>query len=233
MRRNLGFGMTKKVGFVHTVVALADRFKQQMAEFFPDVRAFHIVDESLIHDVLESGELTSSIIRRLSAHVVLAREGGADLIMVTCSSTSPGVDVARKLVDVPVLKIDDPMAEKAVEMAESSIGVLATAKTTLVPSTELIKSKARIKDKSIGIETKLCDKAFDLLLRGDKEGHDRLVKDAALGLAKKIEVLVLAQASMSHLAAEIERASKTPVLTSPKLAMEAIGRLLRRETKNV
>lgn len=224
--------MTKKVGFVHTVVALADRFKQQMAELFPDVRSFHIVDESLIHDVLESGELTSSIIRRLSAHVVLAREGGADLIMVTCSSTSPGVDVARKLVDVPVLKIDDPMAEKAVEMAES-IGVLATVKTTLVPSTELIESKARIKGKSVTIESKLSDKAFDLLLRGDKGGHDRLVKDAALGLANKVDVLVLAQASMSHLATEIERASKTPVLTSPKLAMEAIGRLLRMETKNV
>jgi len=72
-----------------------------------------------------------------------------------------------------------------------------------------------------------------LLLQGDREGHDRIVKDAALELAKKIEVLVLAQASMSHLAAEIERASKIPVLTSPKLAMEAIGRLLRTETKNV
>jgi len=224
--------MTKKVRFVHTVVALADRFKQEMAEFLPDVRAFHIVDESLINDVLESGELTSSIIRRLSAHVVLAREGGANLIMVTCSSTSPAVDVARKLVDVPVLKIDDPMAEKAVEMAES-IGVLATVKTTLIPSTELIKRKAKIKDKSVRIESILCEKAFDLLLQGDREGHDRLVKDAALELAKKIEVLVLAQASMSHLAAEIERASKTPVLTSPKLAMEAIGRLLRTETRNV
>ncbi len=214
------------------MVALADRFKQEMAESLPDVRAFHIVDESLINDVLESGGLTSSIIRRLSAHVVVAREGGADLIMVTCSSTSPAVDVARKLVDVPVLKIDDPMAEKAVEMAES-IGVLATVKTTLIPSTELIKSKAKIKDKSVRIESILCEKAFDLLLQGDKEGHDRLVKDAALELAKKIEVLVLAQASMSHLAAEIERASKTPVLTSPKLAMEAIGRLLRTETRNV
>jgi len=95
--------------------------------------------------------LTSSIVRRLSAHVVLAREGGADLIMVTCSSTSPGVDVARKLVDVPVLKIDDAMAEKAVEMGES-IGVLATVKTTLIPSAELIKSKARIRGKSVSIE---------------------------------------------------------------------------------
>ncbi|MFQ6078672.1 MAG: aspartate/glutamate racemase family protein [Thermodesulfobacteriota bacterium] len=224
--------MTKKVGFVHTVVALADRFKQEMAKFLPDVRAFHIVDESLINDVLELGELTSSVVRRLSAHVVLAREGGADLIMVTCSSTSPGVDVARKLVDVPVLKIDDPMAEKAVEMAES-IGVLATVKTTLIPSTGLIKSKAKIKDKSVRIESILCEQAFTLLLQGDKEGHDRLVKDAALELAKKIEVLVLAQASMSHLAPEVEKASNTPVLTSPKLAMEAIGRLLGRETENV
>jgi Asp/Glu/hydantoin racemase len=222
--------MTKKVGFIHTALAPADLIKHQMAEVFPNVRAFHIVDESLLQDLLESGELTSSIIRRLSAHVVLAREGGADLIMVTCSSTSPGVDVARKLVDVPVLKIDDPMAEKAVEMSDS-IGVLATVKTTLIPSTELIKSKATIKDKVIRVESILCEKAFDLLLKGDREGHDRLVKDAALDLAEKVEVLVLAQASMSHLAAEIEVAAKTPVLTSPNLAMEAIGRLLGTETK--
>jgi len=222
--------MTEKVGFIHTALALAHLFKHQMAEVFPNVRAFHIVDESLLQDLLESGELSSSIIRRLSAHVVLAREGGADLIMVTCSSTSPGVDVARKLVDVPVLKIDDPMAEKAVEMSDS-IGVLATVKTTLIPSTELIKSKATMKDKFIRVESILCEKAFDLLLQGDREGHDRLVKDAALELAEKIEVLVLAQASMSHLAAEIEVAAKTPVLTSPNLAMEAIGHLLGTETK--
>jgi Asp/Glu/hydantoin racemase len=223
--------MTKKVAFVHTVVPLADQFRQQWAKLYPGVRAFHIVDESLLQDVLESGELSSSVVRRLSGHVLLAREAGADLIMVTCSSTSPAVDVARKLVDVPVLKIDDPMAEKAVEMADS-VGVLATVKTTLSPSTDLIKSKASIMGKSVRIESILCEKAFDLLLQGDREGHDRLVKDAALELAKKIEVLVLAQASMSHLAAEIERASKTPVLTSPKLAMEAIGRLLRTETRN-
>lgn len=223
--------MTKKVGFVHTALAPVDLFKQQMAEFFPDVRTFHILDESLLHDLFESGELTSSIIRRLSGHVLLAREAGADLIMVTCSSTSPAVDVARKLVDVPVLKIDDPMAEKAVEMADS-VGVLATVETTLFPSTDLIKSKARIMDKPVRIESRLCAKAFDLLLQGDRQGHDRLVKDAALELAKEVEVLVLAQASMSHLAAEIGRESKTPVLTSPKLAMEAIGRLLRMETRN-
>lgn len=218
--------MTKKVGFVHTMVALADRFKKMMAEAFPDIGSFHIVDESLIQELLESGELTPSLVRRLCSQIILAREAGADLIMVTCSSTSPGVDVARKLVDVPVLKIDDPMAERAVEMAES-VAVLATAKTTLIPSTELIKNKAKEKGKSVKIESALCEKAFDLLLQGDREGHDRLVKDAALGLAKKAKVLVLAQVSMSHLATEIEKTVRVPVIASPKLAMEAIGNFLK------
>ena len=99
----MGIGMTKKVAFVHTVVALADRFKQQMAEFFPDVRAFHIVDESLINDVLESGELTSSVMRRLSAHVLLAREAGADHYLV---KGFPASELAR-LIEASLQGVSD------------------------------------------------------------------------------------------------------------------------------
>lgn len=88
--------MTRKIGFVHTNVPIANLFKQLIAEHLSGVATFHIVDESLIQDTLQAGKLTPSILKRLSAQTVLAREAGADLIMCTCSSMSPGVDVARK-----------------------------------------------------------------------------------------------------------------------------------------
>jgi aspartate/glutamate racemase len=131
------------------------------------------------------------------------------------------VDFARKLVDVPVMKIDEPMAEKAVEAADT-VGVLATAKTTLVPSVELIKQVAEKKGKPVKVESKLIAEAFDFFLQGDMENHDRLVKAAGLELARQSDVLVLAQASMSHLAEEIENASGKPTLTSPRIAMNAL-----------
>jgi hypothetical protein len=58
------------------------------------------------------------------------------------------------------------------------------------------------------------------------DSHDRLVKTAGVELARQSDVLVLAQASMSHLATEIENASGTKTLTSPPIAVNALKKLV-------
>jgi Asp/Glu/hydantoin racemase len=209
------------VGFVHTGVAIANMFKPMIAERLPGVSSFHIVDDSLIQDLLQTGQMTPSILRRLCRQVELAEEAGAQLIMVTCSSIAHGVDMARKMVSVPVMKIDEPMAEKAISLSDR-IGVLATAKTTMGPSVKLIEDKASEAGKKITIHSVLSADAFDCFLRGDMEAHDRIVKEAASKLVGKVGVAVLAQASMGHLAGAIEGILKVPVLTSPGLAMDAL-----------
>jgi len=214
-----------KIGFVHTGVPIGMLLKKMMSESMPDIPSFHIVDDSLIQDLLQTGEFTPSILKRLCAQISMAKEAGADIIMVTCSSIAPGVDFARKLVDVPVMKIDEPMAEEAVAAADT-VGVLATAKTTLVPSVQLIKQVADKKGKPVKVKSKLISEAFDFFLQGDMENHDRLVKEAGVELAQQTDVLVLAQASMSHLAAEIEKASGTPTLTSPQIAVNALKKMV-------
>jgi len=214
-----------KIGFVHTGVPIGMLLKKMMSQSMPDIPSFHIVDDSLIQDLLQTGEFTPSILKRLCAQISMAKEAGADIIMVTCSSIAPGVDFARKLVDVPVMKIDEPMAEKAVAAADT-VGVLATAKTTLVPSVQLIKQVADKKGKPVKVESKLISEAFDFFLQGDMENHDRLVKEAGVELAQQTDVLVLAQASMSHLAEGIEKASGTPTLTSPQIAVNALKKMV-------
>jgi len=199
--------------------------KKMMSESMPDIPNFHIVDDSLIQDLLQAEKFTPSILKRLSAQISMAKEAGADIIMVTCSSIAPGVDFAKKLVDIPVMKIDEPMAELAVESA-NTIGVLATAKTTLVPSVDLINQVAKKKGKPVKVKSKLISEAFDFFLQGDMDSHDRLVKTAGVELARQSDVLVLAQASMSHLADEIEKVSNTPTLTSPQIAVNALKKLV-------
>jgi len=214
-----------KIGFVHTGVPIGMLLKKMMSESMPGIPNFHIVDDSLIQDLLQTGEFTPSILKRLSTQISMAKEAGADIIMVTCSSIAPGVDFAKKLVDIPVMKIDEPMAEQAVESADT-VGVLATAKTTLVPSVDLINQVAKKKGKSVKVKSKLISEAFDFFLQGDMENHDRLVKTAGVELARQSDVLVLAQASMSHLADEIEKASGTPTLTSPSIAVNALKKMV-------
>ncbi len=213
--------MVKKIGFVHTGVAIADMFKPMIAERLPGVATFHIVDDSLIQELLQEEQFTPSLLKRLCNQIELAEEAGAEMIMVTCSSIAPGVDVARQMVSVPVLKIDEPMAEKAVSLADK-IGVMATAKTTMAPSVNLIKEKAAEADKQATIYQTLSADAFDCFLRGDMQTHDRIVKEAAAELKGKVGVIVLAQASMGHLAEDIEGIAGVPVLKSPPLAMDAL-----------
>ena len=69
----------------------------------------------------------------------MAVDAGADAIFNTCSSIGEIAQFARKLVPIPIYKIDDPMAIEAVETA-SRIGVLATLSTTLTPTAALLQT---------------------------------------------------------------------------------------------
>lgn len=217
--------MNAKVCFFHTVAGLAGRFDELAAEYVPEADHFHIVDESVLNDALDAGELTPAINRRICSQLALAEDAGADLVLDTCSSTSPAVDVARQVVGVPILKIDDPMTEVAVERGDH-ITVLATAASTLDPSTELVQRKADQQNKSVTVRSELVEGALDARERGEQDEHDRLITERTLELADETDVIVLAQASMSHLAPDLSERVSVPVLSSPEMAMEAVASAL-------
>ena len=135
--------------------------------------------------------------RRVAEDAITAEAAGADVVLVTCSLISPCVDVAQNMVSIPVLKIDEPMADRAVDTG-TSVGVAATATTTLKPTTELIKARARVAGKSVQVDAVLCEGAFDVLMSGDTEGHDRIVKEHLYRMMESNDVIVLAQASMAR-----------------------------------
>jgi isopropylmalate/homocitrate/citramalate synthase len=53
---------------------------------------------------------------RASAHIVSAVDAGADAVLVTCSSIGRAAEIARSLVSVPVIRVDEAMADEAVQL---------------------------------------------------------------------------------------------------------------------
>ena len=211
-----------RLAVLHTVSALAERFKPMFRDALGDrIDTFHMVDESLLQDLMRHGP-KPGITRRVVSFAERAEDAGADLIVFTCSSTSPGIDVARQTVGVPILKIDDPMAAKAVQLGKR-IGVVCTANSTVGPSTEIVRTHAREQKREVQVEGLLVQGAFQALSAGKRDEHDRLVREAAIGLAKRSDVIVLAQASMAHLEESIAAEAKVPVLSSPRLCVEAVA----------
>jgi len=211
-----------RLAVLHTVHFLADRFKAMLRERLPNLDAFHMLDESLLQDLLRRGS-SPAITRRVVTFATLAADAGADLILFTCSSTSPAVDVARRVIATPILKIDDPMAERAVTLGRR-IGILCTTSSTQGPSADLVREHAARLGNKIAVEPHLVAGAFQALSSGDRDGHDALVCDAAGELAGRNDVVVLAQASMAHLADRLQAALPVPVLSSPPLCIEALVR---------
>ena len=76
---------------------------------------------------------------------------------------------------------------------------MATVPTTLDPTIRLIESKAKEQGKELEITRALYSKAFDLLLAGKADEHDREVMDKVKELSTQVDVVVLAQCSMARL----------------------------------
>jgi Asp/Glu/hydantoin racemase len=216
----------KRVAFLHTVAALAEKFRALAAAELPELDAFHMLDESLLQDLMRQRPV-EGITRRLVTFVGLAIDAGAELVVFTCSSTSPLIDTARRCHQVQILKVDDPMAERAVQTG-ARIGVLCTTNSTVGPSAALMTHHAERLGRTVAVEAVLVDNAFAALQRGDRAVHDELVEQAAADLAKRADVIVLAQASMAHLAEPLGSRLPRPVLSSPPILITALRERLAR-----
>jgi Asp/Glu/hydantoin racemase len=218
----------RRLGLVHTSATLVPAFEQLCRERVPGVAVFNIVDDSLIKDVIAHGRLRPATARRVVQHVVAAEAAGADTILVTCSSIGRAVETAATLVDVPVIRVDRPMAERAVATGRR-IGVIATLPTTLDPTADLIGRCAAAAGREVAITARLCDGAFEALMAGDAATHDATVAAALEALAAEVDVIALAQASMARVVAALPPdPTRPPILASPPLAIEALADLFAR-----
>jgi Asp/Glu/hydantoin racemase len=153
-----------------------------------------------------------------------AERAGADVIFSACSSLGPAIDVAKEHVHVPIVKVDDAMTRDAAA-AGGKIGVLATVPTTLGPTADLIRSHGGSQE--LTVVEMLAEGAFDVLMGGDRAGHDERVKAAAQKLVDEgVDRIVLAQASMARLADELAGLTGVPVLASPRLGVENLAELV-------
>ncbi len=217
--------MSQKLALIHTSASLLPVFQNLTRQYLQDkpVSTFNIVDESLLQNTIDHNELSPLNCRRVVNYIASAEEAGADFVLVTCSSIGPAVDLATSLTSVPVFRVDQPMADEAVRLGRK-IGIIATLATTLSPTCDLVRRRAEASGKTVKLNAKLCDGAFEALMSGSSDKHDQMVKDALKALAREVDVIVLAQASMARVVNQLDEKDKQlPILSSPELAMRHLA----------
>lgn len=219
-----------RIGFVHMSHVLTERFRTAMTNRHSQADCFHILNEGLLQS-LRRGVPRSEVYRRVVAQLLLAVDEGADLVVVTSSSISPAVDLARSLTPIPLLKIDDPMAAEAVRLGRRIV-VICTNTSTPGPSANLLRQHAAAQGREVIVETIVRPEAFTALFAGDRARHDDILIEAAREALPRADVLVLAQGSLADLQPALEKLGK-PVLSSPRLLMNELGRRLAPESVEV
>jgi Asp/Glu/hydantoin racemase len=226
-RKNGQVNMSAKTLYaIHTGPVLVDVIKALVKEVLPGTRLVNIVDDGLLAEVREAGHLTAAVSRRLVGYGVLAAGSGADAILNCCSSVGEAAELLTHVVDIPVVRIDEPMAQRAVESG-SRIAAVATLATTLDPTKRLILRKATESGRDVTVKSYVADSAFDALLAGDAQKHDSLVNAAIDEALKDNDVVVLAQGSMARLVLTRRDDSGGRILTSPRAGVESLRKYLQ------
>jgi len=216
----------KRLGLVHTSATLVPVFAQLCKEKLLNVDVFNIVDDSLVKGIREAGSLTPTIARRVAGYLESAELAGADYIMVTCSSIGPAVEAGARLRGIPVLRVDQPMADQAVATGRR-IGVIATLATTLEPTADLVLRRAKKAGKNIELTSRLAEGAFEALMSGDAAKHDAMVAAALKELSQQVDVILLAQASMARVVDTLAPEDKrVTILASPNTAVDYLATVL-------
>lgn len=213
-----------KVAVIHTVQSVLANFGKEIKSAIEDVEITNTLDEYLATDPAKRGEFTVNNMNRLFKIVQCAEMTGADAIVVSCSTLSPTIEQIKPFIDVPLIAIDEAMIKKAVKLG-TKIAVMATAESTIKPTTFCLQREAKKLNKEIQCCVIHCPSAFEAMKSGDMMRHNEIIIKQAQDI-KNQDVIVLAQASMADVQQDVEKVSQIPTLSSPKLCIEQLRQVL-------
>ncbi len=225
--------MKRHVAFIHTAHAAIPPLMAYFSAAAPEYDIINLLDEGILR-FFETGNYRAAE-WRFRDLLSVARNGyRAEAALITCSSAP--ARLVRQLaseVEIPVLKIDAPLAARAVRLA-NRIGVAATFRATLEPSLELIRDAAVEAGRTVEIIPEVVDDAYRALLCGHPEDHDEMVLTMLDQLAQSgVDAIVLAQVSTARVLPKVRGRYTVPVLSSVDSSLPALRECLPARNSSV
>ncbi|WP_353946203.1 aspartate/glutamate racemase family protein [Streptomyces sp. HUAS MG91] len=206
-----------KLALLHTSPVHVPVFDTLRDADHPGLALRHVVREELLERARAEGP--SAVADDVRALLAAAAADGADAVLCTCSSIGAVAQEQAAAAGVPVLRVDRPMAARAVAEGPRVV-VVATTHSTLGPTAALVEEEAGRAGRTVDLRTVLVEDAWELFLAGEREAYlDRVAAALDAVTEADADVIVLAQASLTDAAARTR--TTVPVLSSPRLGLAA------------
>jgi Asp/Glu/hydantoin racemase len=213
--------MTKSIVLLHSLANVIPIAKQAFQEEAADLDIMNLVDETVWYELQRSGTISTNIIRRVCLYAILAEQANASGMLTTCSSLSPCFEVAKQCVDIPLIRLDNPVVKQAIEKG-ARVGLVATAQTTVQPYVEQVDQIARQSHIMANPIIIFCEGALAALKQDNVKKHDEIVITNIHNKLKTqpVDVLILCQASLHHLVGQLTRILEIPILSALSSAIQ-------------
>lgn len=211
------------IAFLHTAAIHIATFDALAREIAPALKLTHVVREDLLNAAEKAGGMTTAISFRTQEALIALADGGARVVVCTCSTLGEEAEKAAGEADVPVMRIDRPMADRAVREG-SRIGICAALRPTLAPTRALIDSSAARARRDVEIREFLFDDVWPAFREGRLADYHAGIAARLGEAAAHVDLLVLARASMAP-AIPLAGALPVPLLSSPRIGFEAAARI--------
>ena len=204
----------KTLGIIHAAVFTANTVAPYCKEIIPEVEIMHLGDDTIQRDNLAApvGTIPKVNFFKFATYCHFLEEAGVDLIMLGCSTFNQAAEHARPMINTPILNIDRPMMDLAVQQGKR-VGLLGTLPSTMPSSERLLREAAADAGKEVEVVPVLCAEAFKILREGNPAKHNEILLEAIDSLSKQVDAIVMAQVSMSVLEKELT-STRVPVCTS-------------------
>jgi Asp/Glu/hydantoin racemase len=213
-----------KIGVIHATCNAVPPLNDAFKALAPDVTVFNFVDEHLQYYANQIQGIDDKVHRDFVNMAITAQEAGVDAIIVACTVLTPIVDVVKPFITVPIIAVDRPMLDLAVNNYKK-IGVVATNAPSGPATKAQLEKIAKEFGKEIEVDTEINTQAMTELKAGNEEEHNRLNFLAAEQLKNRgCEVIILAQITQAS-AESKTKALGLPVLASPKEAVKEVLKL--------
>lgn len=206
--------MRARITLIHAVSVAIQPARDAFRAAWPEADLANLLDDGLTAALAREGGLTAPLVQRICDLATYAARTGADGILFTCSAFTPAMDVARRLVGVPLLKPDEAMIGRALDTG-TRIGLLATFPPTLPASASQFRAAAAERGGTVDLVAAAVPEALAALSAADPGAHDRLLAEAAARLPADLDAICLAQFSMARAVPAVQARVPVPVLSSP------------------
>jgi aspartate/glutamate racemase len=216
----------KTLGIIHAIHLTIPAMKPFLERFIPDIEIVHLCDDTIQRDNIAAGVgvIPKRNYFKFAQYAHNLQEAGADMILLACSTFNYAAELARPMIDIPIMQIDRPMMEMAVCQGRR-VGLLATLATTVPSSERLLRIVAAENKKEVEVVTVLREEAFRAFQRGDLDTHNSMLTEEIERLSREVDVIAMAQLSMSALTPHLGQ-TRVPVYDSGTTGFGRIREML-------